>query len=468
MCGSLDGNADNDIVTKTGRKTMNIVNAVASWQVDNIGGKFTFWSKSMVYDTFSFTAHCSSAPMEKRECPGIGVKGSLGSEAKSFCIELLSNSQFSSCSKVSSKLVPLIVLVNSMYYLQVLDRTLLMDACTWDYCNCESEDKSDCACDTMNIYVSECKFEGLTTVSNWRNEEICRKLILTWIVIHNEIYTVSLWMYVWRIFYSAMKCTGGRVYKACGPSKGHPVCGASKTNVVEDSKTCEEGCFCPEGKVLHNGECIDEIDCPCRLRKKEFPAGSSVPKDCNTCTCQKGHWVCTQVWLWMLMEEKVYDSFVVGFLWRSMFCSWWSSLYNIRWEEIRFYGTMFLLSAWNCWFLSWNWKCCLPRSNFRGILWISFFIYWLLIILLSFNSDVFKIFPFFQLLGFTKSSTTELPSCTKTATIKVNGSLSIKLGQNHQVSVNGQDVSKLPLENAGIKIRIVSSIFIQGEERQSY
>lgn len=92
-----------------------------------------------------------------------------------------------------------------------------------------------------------------------------------------------------------MKCTGGRVYKACGPSKGHPVCGASKTNVVEDSKTCEEGCFCPEGKVLHNGECIDEIDCPCRLRKKEFPAGSSVPKDCNTCTCQKGHWVCTQV-----------------------------------------------------------------------------------------------------------------------------------------------------------------------------
>lgn len=58
---------------------------------------------------------------------------------------------------------------------------------------------------------------------------------------------------------------------------------------------CEEGCFCPEGTVVHNGKCINPEECPCRLRGKLFPTGKSIQKDCNTCTCSSGKWICTQV-----------------------------------------------------------------------------------------------------------------------------------------------------------------------------
>lgn len=54
-----------------------------------------------------------------------------------------------------------------------------------------------------------------------------------------------------------------------------------------------------------------------------------------------------------------------------------------------------------------------------------------------------------------------LPSCTKTVTIKMSGQI-IKLKQNHELVVNGQDITKLPHNVVGIKIRIVSSIFLQG------
>lgn len=91
-----------------------------------------------------------------------------------------------------------------------------------------------------------------------------------------------------------MQCTGGKIYKACGPAKGQSGCGAA-VELPEDDEPCVEGCYCPEGTVVHENKCIPKDKCPCRLRGRSFPAGSSVPKDCNTCTCNNGQWICTQV-----------------------------------------------------------------------------------------------------------------------------------------------------------------------------
>lgn len=66
-------------------------------------------------------------------------------------------------------------------------------------------------------------------------------------------------------------------------------------------------------------------------------------------------------------------------------------------------------------------------------------------------------------MNFPASVSTGLPSCTKTVTIKINGQ-NIKLKQNHDVVVNGQDVSKLPFSIGGIDIRSISSIFLLGNE----
>lgn len=64
-------------------------------------------------------------------------------------------------------------------------------------------------------------------------------------------------------------------------------------------------------------------------------------------------------------------------------------------------------------------------------------------------------------MNFPASVSTGLPSCTKTVTIRINGQ-SVKLKQNHDVVVDGQDISKLPYSVAGIDIRSVSSIFLIG------
>lgn len=81
---------------------------------------------------------------------------------------------------------------------------------------------------------------------------------------------------------------------SCGPAGGQGVCGGATEESNEDA-TCEEGCYCPEGTVLHNSECIVKENCPCMYRGKEHPPGSSVSKDCNTCTCAEGRWICTKV-----------------------------------------------------------------------------------------------------------------------------------------------------------------------------
>ena len=65
-------------------------------------------------------------------------------------------------------------------------------------------------------------------------------------------------------------------------------------------------------------------------------------------------------------------------------------------------------------------------------------------------------------MGFTRNLEDGEPSCTKAVTIRVNG-VAIKLKQNRQILVNGEDVTKLPMLAGGAKIRIVSSIFIAVE-----
>lgn len=88
-----------------------------------------------------------------------------------------------------------------------------------------------------------------------------------------------------------MTCSGGRVYMPCGP-KIESSCWTEKELNIEN---CEEGCFCPEGTVAYEGKCIYPDECPCRLRGKLFQPGKIVQKDCNTCTCSSGKWICTQL-----------------------------------------------------------------------------------------------------------------------------------------------------------------------------
>lgn len=90
---------------------------------------------------------------------------------------------------------------------------------------------------------------------------------------------------------SALRCDNNRIYKACGPTF-EQACGSA----VEDkigTAVCNEGCFCADGLIQHDGKCIQIDDCPCMLRGKTFKAGKEVQKDCNTCKCDRGVWKCS-------------------------------------------------------------------------------------------------------------------------------------------------------------------------------
>jgi len=51
------------------------------------------------------------------------------------------------------------------------------------------------------------------------------------------------------------------------------------------------------------------------------------------------------------------------------------------------------------------------------------------------------------------------PSCTKAVTINFRDN-SIRLKQNRQIAVNGDEITKFPMLLNGVRIRIASSIFI--------
>lgn len=65
-------------------------------------------------------------------------------------------------------------------------------------------------------------------------------------------------------------------------------------------------------------------------------------------------------------------------------------------------------------------------------------------------------------MNLPSSISSGLPSCTKTVTIRMNGQV-IQLKQNHDVVVNGKDITKIPFNVGNIKIRSVSSIFLQSK-----
>ncbi|XP_038281456.1 mucin-2 isoform X1 [Canis lupus familiaris] len=58
---------------------------------------------------------------------------------------------------------------------------------------------------------------------------------------------------------------------------------------------CVSGCICPSG-LLDDGRggCVVEEDCPCVHNHDLYSPGDKIKVDCNTCTCQRGRWTCTQ------------------------------------------------------------------------------------------------------------------------------------------------------------------------------
>ncbi|XP_074841635.1 SCO-spondin-like [Carettochelys insculpta] len=136
------------------------------------------------------------------------------------------------------------------------------DWCVFDACGCDSGGDCECLCTAIATYAEECNRRGVYV--RWRSQDLC-----------------------------PLQCEDGLVYEACGPA-----CPPSCQNYGLDpaqrcaALSCVEGCFCPDGHVLHDGSCIDPAECPCYWEGVSFPAGASVQQECENCTCEAGLWQC--------------------------------------------------------------------------------------------------------------------------------------------------------------------------------
>ncbi|CAH2281689.1 SCO-spondin [Pelobates cultripes] len=75
-------------------------------------------------------------------------------------------------------------------------------------------------------------------------------------------------------------CPEGKVWKVC--SEGPSSCATLETTNV----TCQPGCYCQDGKVLLNNQCVLISDCPCTEDGAFYHPGETMSRDCNNwCEC---------------------------------------------------------------------------------------------------------------------------------------------------------------------------------------
>lgn len=173
--------------------------------------------------------------------------------------------------------------------------------------------------------------------------------------------------------------------------------------------------------MLNDGVCVKQELCPCKLKGKAFSPSTKIKKDCNTCTCENGNWKCTSLTCgarcgsvgdphYVTFDGKRYD-----FMGKCSYYLMKTDTISVEAENVACSGA------------------------------IS------------------------ESMNFLPSFTTELPSCTKSLTIKFNDDAGqqriIKLKQGRFVLLDGFEVSKLPreLSNGAIQIRQASSSFIVGK-----
>ncbi|XP_010144229.1 PREDICTED: mucin-2-like, partial [Buceros rhinoceros silvestris] len=95
---------------------------------------------------------------------------------------------------------------------------------------------------------------------------------------------------------SVEECPSNKIYFDCKASTEQtPVQLSCRSQADHFQTECVSGCLCPEGLYDDgSGGCVEKKDCPCFHNNQWYSSGQTIAADCNTCTCQKGAWSCTE------------------------------------------------------------------------------------------------------------------------------------------------------------------------------
>ena len=72
-----------------------------------------------------------------------------------------------------------------------------------------------------------------------------------------------------------------QVYKSCGSACPQTCEALSRVDEDFCTEECVEGCFCPDGTVMLDGQCVAAADCPCYQDERPYPAGSYMTRFCQ-------------------------------------------------------------------------------------------------------------------------------------------------------------------------------------------
>ncbi|XP_010223541.1 PREDICTED: von Willebrand factor [Tinamus guttatus] len=134
-----------------------------------------------------------------------------------------------------------------------------IDLCEKDICACTQH--MDCHCSVFLDYARSCAHEGVI-LDGWPEESSCRP-----------------------------RCPAGMEYKEC-VSPCAKTCQSLNINEVCHGQ-CVDGCSCPEGKLLDGEHCIENSHCSCIHSGRHYPPGFTISRDCNSCICRRGIWICS-------------------------------------------------------------------------------------------------------------------------------------------------------------------------------
>ncbi|CAL8400400.1 unnamed protein product [Gadus morhua 'NCC'] len=149
---------------------------------------------------------------------------------------------------------------------QRVDPAVYLDTCLYLYCSVAPRGRPAAVCDTLASYARECAQQHLVTL--WRTAALCGRV-----------------------------CPRGQVFSdcvsSCPPSCAAPQPPGHAAALGQCRGECVGGCECPPGLYLHQGLCMRRADCPCFHRRLTYQPGATIQKQCNTCVCKNGQWLCT-------------------------------------------------------------------------------------------------------------------------------------------------------------------------------
>ncbi|XP_021564356.1 mucin-2-like, partial [Carlito syrichta] len=182
--------------------------------------------------------------------------------------------------------------------------------CKYDTCNCQNNE--DCMCAALSSYARACATKGVM-LWGWR-ERVCNQDVGSCPNSQVFLYNLTTCQQTCRSLSEAdahclegfapvdgCGCPGhtfldekGRCVPLAKCSCYHRGLYLEAGDVVYHTE-CVSGCVCPNG-LLDDGRggCVMEENCPCVHNKDLYSPGDRIKVDCNTCTCQKGRWACTQ------------------------------------------------------------------------------------------------------------------------------------------------------------------------------